>query len=258
MPPKKKPAKKPAKKSAKKPARKPAKKVTLEHWLKCFNEYSEHHKSLDLLRAGINAGYLNEQDEYGMTALHLAAVDDWLEGVEELLRAGADTETRYYRTGETVLLTAMQNDNAAVIAALIAGGANPDAGNHFGWTPRECDPRPFKKIPQKAVQMPEPRIQNAEHLADHHYPHFKIPESWERESLKVGVAVNLYVYGPRSEGKQDTVKVRITKRTGRGSKVRYTATVETPLNETHLPAGTTEVEFGPENVATVFVPKKKK
>ena len=61
---------------------------------------------LDELRRGIEAGKLNEQDEYGMTALHLAVSSGWLEGIEELLRAGADTELRYFRTGETPLLTA--------------------------------------------------------------------------------------------------------------------------------------------------------
>jgi ankyrin repeat protein len=60
------------------------------------------------LRRGIEAGLLNEQDEYGMTALHLAVSSGWLEGIEELLRAGADIESRYFRTGETPLLEEAQ------------------------------------------------------------------------------------------------------------------------------------------------------
>jgi hypothetical protein len=36
--------------------------------------------------------------------------------------------------------------------------------------------------------------------------------------------------------------------------VRYEANIETPIEHTHLPAGTTTVQFGPENVATVYVP----
>ena len=102
--------------------------------------------------------------------------------------------------------------------------------------------------------MPEPRIQNAEHLADHYHPQFKIPDEEERQTLHVGQAVDLYVYGPKKEGKQDTVKVRITATTGSGSKVRYTAAVETPLERTHLREGIAVVEFGPENVASVYVP----
>jgi Ankyrin repeats (3 copies) len=240
-------------------AKRTAKKLTLEKWFSSCGGFDP--PDIDTLRAGIKAGFLNEQDEYGMTALHLAAADGWLEGVEELLRAGADTETRYYRTGETALLTALQNNHETVVAVLVAGGANPDAGNHFGLTPREwrrlSHPKPFAQIRKKRVQIPEPRIQNAEHLADHHWPHFKIPERDERETLKVGVAVDLYVYGPKRKDKQDTVKVRITARSGRRPNVRYTATVETPLKQTNLPRGMKEVEFGPENVATVYVPRKK-
>jgi hypothetical protein len=244
----------------KKPAKKTAKAPTLQEWFwNCCGLEPEH--NLDTLRAGIKAGLLNEQDEYGMTALHLAAADGWLEGVEELLRAGADTETRYYRTGESALMTALQCNHEEVVAALLVAGANVDAGNHFGLTPRKWselgDRRPFGHIRKKRVQMPEPRIQNAEDLADHYYPRFKIPDREERETLAVGSAVDLYVYGPRRERKQDTVKVRITKRNGRRPNVRYTATVETPLKQTNLPRGTKEVEFGPENVASVYVPRKK-
>jgi hypothetical protein len=241
------------------------KKLTLEKWFANLGSF-EPRRDLDMIRAGVKAGYLNEQDEYGLTALYLAAVNGWVEGVEELLRAGADTELRYHRTGETALLSVMCDlgtangerlNSAAVVAALIAGGANPDAGNHFGQTPRKLAEfrglALFDNIRAKRVQMPEPRIQNAEHLADHHWPRFEIPEREEREALKVGTAVDLYVYGPRGRGKQDTMKVRITKRTGRRPNVRYAAKVETPLKQTHLPRGTKEVEFGPEHVATVYV-----
>ncbi|MCI0701252.1 MAG: ankyrin repeat domain-containing protein [Planctomycetia bacterium] len=236
------------------------KKLTLEKWFKNCAGW-EQGRDLATLRAGIKAGFLNEQDEDGMTALYYAALEGWLEGVEQLLRAGADTELRHHRTGATVLLSAVQNGTDAVIEALLAAGANVDAGNHFGLTPREwrrlSDPNPFPHIRKKRVTMPEPRIQNAEHLADHHWPSFKIPDREERETLEVGTAVNLYVYGPRGKGKQDTVKVRITARSGRRPNVRYTATVETPLKQTHLPRGTTEIEFGPENIATVYVTRKK-
>src|SRR5262245_57545418 len=108
------------------------------------------------------------------------------------------------------------------------------------------------------MPLPPPRIQNAEHLADHYYPNFKIPDREERETMKVGQAVDLHVYGPKAETKQDRVKVRITARHGRRPRVRYTANVETPIEQTHLAAGTTEVEFGPENIATVYVPQPDK
>jgi hypothetical protein len=223
------------------------------------------------LRRGIEAGMLNEQDEYGMTAVHLAASSGWVEGVEQLLLAGADTALRYFRTGETPLLSAASDlgtangerlNSEAVVAALLAAGANPDAANHFGNTPRKLARfrgfRVFDHLPEKPLQMPEPRIQNAEHLADHYHPRFKIPDREEREAMQVGQAIDLYVFGPKVEGKQDTVKVRITARSGRGPHVRYTAAVETPIEGTHLAPGTTAVEFGPENIASVYVPRPAK
>lgn len=220
--------------------------------------YRAPNHSLSELKAGMKAGLLNEQDEYGMTALAMAVMSNWTEGVEELLRAGADTELRYFRTGETVLYMAVQNRNEVLVKALIKGGANPDAGNYWGVTPRawisKVGSAPvFEAIPAKEVQLPDPFIQNAEHLADHYHPEFKIPKRKERETLQPGQAVDLYVYGPRSDSKQDTVKVRISKRTGQGVDVRYIASIETPIERTHLPAESKELEFGPENVATVYV-----
>jgi hypothetical protein len=225
---------------------------------------------LDELRRGIETR-LNEQVEYGMTALHLAVSSGWLEGTDGLLRAGAETESRYFRTGETPLLTAASNlgtangerlNSKAMVAALIAAGANPDAANHFGQTPRKLARfhgwKVFDDIPEKPVETPEPRIQNAEHLADHYHPRFKIPNREERETMQVGQAVDLYVYGPKAETKQDTVKVRITAITGSSSSVRYTGAVETPIEQTHLAAGTTVLEFGPENIASVYIARPKK
>jgi hypothetical protein len=242
----------------------------LREWFdNCGGWRPQHH--VEELRRGIEAGLLNEQDEYGMTALHLAVSSGWLEGIEELLRAGADTESRYFRTGETPLLSAASDlgtangerlNSKGMVAALTAAGANPDAANHFGQTPRKLARfhgwKVFDNIPEKPVQLPEPRIQNAEHLADHYHPRFKIPDREERQTMQVGQAVDLYVYGPKAEGKQDTVKVRITARSGRRPQVRYTAAVETPIERTHLAPGTTEVDFGPENIASVYVPRPQK
>jgi hypothetical protein len=218
---------------------------------------------LDELHRGIKAGMLNEQDEYGMTALSLAVMSGWKEGVEELLRAGADTELRYFRTGETALYMAVQQRNEPIVAALVAAGANPDAPNYWGLTARTWASHSastcFDQVPLKKMPLPPPRIQNAEHLADHYHPRFKIPDREERETMQVGQTVDLYVYGPKAETKQDTVKVRITAMTGSRPSVRYTGTVETPIERTHLADGTTVLEFGPENIASVYVtrpPKK--
>jgi hypothetical protein len=232
---------------------------SLADWLNNCGGWRPVHDLGELCR-GIKAGMLNEQDEYGMTALHLATASGWKEGVEELLRAGADTELRYFRTGETPLHTAVWEKMTEIITALVEAGADPDSANYWGLTPRaklnlRGLPPLFDHILQKVVCLPPPLIQNAEHLADHYYPRFKIPEREERETLQVGQAVDLYVYGPKAETKQDTVKVRITAKQGNRPRVRYTAALETPVERTHLGAGTTEVEFGPENVATVYVPR---
>jgi len=218
---------------------------------------------LSKLRQGIVAGMLNEQDEYGMTALSLATSSRWKEGVEELLRAGAETGLRYFRTGETALHIAVQRRDEPIIVALVEAGAEPDAANHWGLTPRVLLTRSglpplFDRVPPREIRLPAPRIQNAEHLADHYHPRFQIPDREERETLQVGQAVDLYVYGPKSEMKQDSVKVRITARRGRRPRVCYTATLETPIECTHLIAGTTTVEFGPEHVASVYMPSPRR
>lgn len=214
----------------------------------------------NILRAGIQSGRLDEQDQYGMTALSLAVSSGWALGIDELLRAGADTELRDHRTGETALRIAVDRKIEWCILRLLAAGANPDAGNHWGLTPRAWlrhsgFPTLFDGIPVAEPQMPPPRIQNAEHLAENHYPDFKIPERAERESMEVGQAVDLYVYGPKSEAKQDRVKVRITSRTGHGPWVQYAAILDMPIERTHLAADTTVVEFGPENISTIYMPR---
>ena len=109
-------------------------KVSRRKWFdNCGGWVASH--DLGVLRAGIASGRLNEQDEYGMTALSLAVMSGWREGVEELLRAGADTGLLFFRTGEAALYMAVQQRNESIIAALVAAGANPDAPNYWGLTP---------------------------------------------------------------------------------------------------------------------------
>ncbi len=212
--------------------------------------------NLDILREGIAAGMIDEQDEYGMTALALSVMSGWKAGVDELLKAKADTELRYFRTGETALHMAVHERNEAIVSALIAAGADPDAPNYCGLTPRAWTSLTgstyFDQLPERKQPLPPPRIQNAEHLADHYHPEFKIPDRTERETLQVGQAVDLHVYGPKTVDKQDAVKVRITARTGKRPEVRYIGDVETPIERTYLPDDTAVVEFGPENIATIY------
>lgn len=221
-------------------------------WFNNCGGFQPRH-SLDELREGVRSGLLNIQDEYGYTALHFSVFSGWIAGTDALLAAGANIEVRDYRTGSTPLYDAVLKKNSTIVALLLSAGASPDAPNHWGVTPRRWMPTAFEHLPVQSLPLPPPRIQNAEHLADQHYPHFEIPNLDERISLSVGQAVDLYVYGPKSETKQDTVKVRIVARSGEGRKVRYAGVVKTPLERTHLAPGTERVEFGPENVATVYL-----
>ena len=145
---------------------------------------------------------------------------------------------------------------------MIEAGANPDAPNYWGVTPRRWgkikDSKCFDDVAFRDTPLPPARIQNAEHLADHFYPSFKIPNREERESIQIGQAVDLYVYGPKSDSKQDAVKVRITAVEGTGPNVRYTATVETPIESTHLAVGTTVLQLTPENIASEYVAQREK
>jgi hypothetical protein len=232
--------------------RAPAAEVRTEaDWFKLFPPTKR--ESLDRLKAGAAAGFLDLQDEWGMTALHLAVMSHWLDGVNVLLAARADCELRYYRTGETALTSAVREKDESIVRALLDAGANPDAGNYWGRTPRQMADATslealFATVPERPVALPAPRLQNAEHLAGH-YPDFRIPERLERESLSAGQAVDVHVHGP----KKAEVKVRIRHVEREEGKVRYTGDLELGDQESNLPPETREVTFGPEHVATIYL-----
>jgi hypothetical protein len=225
---------------------------TKEEWFWLFDPWSKE-RNLERVRECLDSPWLNAQDEWGLTALGSAVAGNWLEAAELLLHAHADTELRYYRTGTTVLYHAVQDINEPAVRLLLGAGANPDAANYFGLTPREWAKNSaiealFSDLPIRRTD-PEPLIQNAEQLADHYGLEFEIPSRDERESLVPGQAVNLYIYGKNKA----TTKVRIQERSGTGSSVRYVALLDPLDQETNLKPGTTQVSFGPEHVATVFV-----
>jgi hypothetical protein len=221
-------------------------------WFSNFDSVSGRRDLLEL-RRGVKAGYLNAQNEYGHTALAISVWSAWLEGVEELLHAGADTELYDFQTGATPLYHAVHQKSVPIISALVRAGANPDAPNHYGVTPRQWEPDFFKGVPERPTPPLPPMIQNAEHLADAHHESFEIPSRRERESLQPGQAVNVYVFGPKCPDKEECIKVRIVRRSGEGHQVYYSAAIETPLEKTHLLPGTAQIDFGPEHVATVYM-----
>ena len=113
--------------------------------------------------------------------------------------------TRVILSGMLIAIIAVIGRKAPAVAALVAAGADPDAPNYWGLTARTWASHSastcFDQVPSKEMPLPPPRIQNAEHLADHYHPRFKIPDREERESMQVGQAVDLYVYGPKAETK---------------------------------------------------------
>jgi ankyrin repeat protein len=77
----------------------------------------------ELLRAGANVKAANR---YGVPPLSLAATNGNFAIVERLLKAGADPNTTL-PGGETVLMTAARTGKPEVIKALLVYGANPNA-----------------------------------------------------------------------------------------------------------------------------------
>ncbi len=85
-----------------------------------------------LLKDGVDA---NSAQGDGMTALHWAAMKDHVELAEMLLYAGANVKATTRMGGYTPLTLAAKNGNAAMISALLKGGADVNATTSTGVTP---------------------------------------------------------------------------------------------------------------------------
>ncbi len=186
-----------------------------------------------------------------MTAVHLAVVSSWHEAISFLIDEHADLALRYHRTGDTPLHTAIVNRSERIVRSLLRGGANADAANFSGLTPRGAADQfglghLFADSEQRAATWPRWRVQNAEHLADY-YPQFSIPARDEREALAIGQVIEVHVHGI----KQPRVRARIISRTG-VDVPRYVARVD-PDQDTNLPSGVNDLEIGPEHIAALIV-----
>lgn len=71
-----------------------------------------------LLVIGVGAMGINDQDDAGMTLLHYAARSGLLEGVNELLRAGADPTIEAKSVGTAITLAKTDEVRGALKAAL--------------------------------------------------------------------------------------------------------------------------------------------
>jgi hypothetical protein len=222
-------------------------------WFREFDPILKR-RDLDAVRQQATPELIDAQDEDGMTALHFAVAMNWADAMPVLLELGANPELRHHRTGSTPLLTAVTEKLDRIVRALLRAGSNADAANFAGLTPRKAAKqagleRLFVDVEACDPTWPPFALQNAEHLADHYHPRFRIPGREEREQLAIGQAVEVHVHGP----KQPRVKIRIFAITRQGASIRYRARIDPPDQDTNVPPGTIELEFGPEHVATVFL-----
>lgn len=93
-----------------------------------------------LLRFGANPDL---KDREGNTPLIISAISRWSEGVRIYILVKAQLNAQN-RLGETALLKAVQNRDAAMVKQLLDAGANPDISDNSGTTARSfaaSDPR---------------------------------------------------------------------------------------------------------------------
>lgn len=111
-----------------------------------------------MLKYGAN---VNLKDRDGNTALLLASIARWTEGVNVFLRVKAQPDIQN-RLGETALLKAVQARDQQIVEMLIKAGANPDISDNSGTSPRSAaaaDPRAsailklFEEVPVKKARI---------------------------------------------------------------------------------------------------------
>lgn len=220
-------------------------------WFELFRAAGQR-RDVEQVRRLVTPALIDAQDPWGMTALHLAVSSSWYEAINFLIDERADLSLRYHRTGDTPLHTAVVNRSERIVRRLLGAGADPDAANYNGVTPRSAAEQfgmehLFVDLESGPVTWPAWRVQNAEHLADYYFPEFTVPERAEREALGIGQIIEVHVHGPR----QPRVRARIIGRTGDGPATRYVARVS-PDQDINLPSGVNDLELAPEHIATLI------
>jgi uncharacterized protein len=87
--------------------------------------------------AGERLVTIDSRDLEGDTPLHVMAWRNDAEGVDILVRAGANVNA-VGDMGQTPLHVAIAQGNAAMVAVLLRAGARDDIRSEFGDTPREA------------------------------------------------------------------------------------------------------------------------
>lgn len=111
-----------------------------------------------MIKYGAN---VNLRDREGNTALILATIARWNEGINLFLRVKAQPDIQN-RLGETAMLKAVQARDQQVVEMLVKAGANPDINDNSGTSPRSAaaaDPRAaaitklFEAVPVKKTRI---------------------------------------------------------------------------------------------------------
>lgn len=99
------------------------------HFAAAFSDYAV---ITTLLDAGAD---LHARSEQGLSSLHFAALNSTLEVIIALLEAGADVHVEGGPWRWTALHVATANKNERIIYALVEGGSDPNARAYLGKTP---------------------------------------------------------------------------------------------------------------------------
>jgi ankyrin repeat protein len=115
--------------------------------------------SLEILRAVLSmpitrAASIGERDQAEMSALDIACFRGWNEGVDALLKAGVDVESKQPLTWQTALHVACEKGFPEIVRKLLQAGANPNAKDSHGDTPFKLVHEPLaSRLKEIAVEV---------------------------------------------------------------------------------------------------------
>ncbi|GMH45545.1 hypothetical protein BSKO_13502 [Bryopsis sp. KO-2023] len=97
-------------------------------------DWAVHKNFPEIVKVLISGGASFEEVFGGITNLHYASIQGFLEIVTILLDEGSDIESRSVKSGATPLILAAQNGQIKIVRELIRRGADVNARNDFGGT----------------------------------------------------------------------------------------------------------------------------